>query len=65
MKTVLVEKDAEARFEKYGAAQLKPFVRFEPEKKTSEVIVINFLKQIQSSLSDCISPPKEIDIRLT
>ena len=34
-KTVLVQEDAEARYEKYSTAQVRPLVRTEQKKKTT------------------------------
>ena len=64
-KTVLVQNEAGGKYEKYSAAQTKLFIRADPEKKTPEVIVIDYMKQIHSSLSEYRTPANEIDVRLT
>ena len=62
---MLVTKDAEAKYKKYSAIQVRPFVRTDFETRTTDMILIDYRKQIQSSLYDYKSYLKEIDTGLS
>ena len=65
-KTVLVQNESNEKHERYSCAQVKPFLASATvERKTPEVIVIDYLQQLRDAMTSYQTPMTALDVRLT